>query len=245
MLQNIEYVAAIIPDSFLTANLFHNRLYGVVNLNCRMFDDTECPVCLALFVPELLNKNSDFFYYKGNVNLGHYSEMVKAKNAALTTKTQHDVKFNDPNGEVGLYAIDSPKGKSIRFVNGSEIDSNKIKVSSRGVTRISGIPLNADTQKVVEEANKILNDFREKTNDMFLTSFRGLREDGEYRKRLDFNTAKLILNTSIQADLEKVAERFDRSIKEKLVGAIKPLQESQVQLSKKLECVINKMKVEN
>ena len=31
--------------------------------------------------------------------------------------------------------------------------------------------------------------FRNKTNDVFLTSFKGLRQDGKYRRRLDFNLA--------------------------------------------------------
>lgn len=45
MLKNTEYVAAIIPESFITQNAFHDRLATVISLTCRMFEDTEVPVC--------------------------------------------------------------------------------------------------------------------------------------------------------------------------------------------------------
>ncbi len=51
--------------------------------------------------------------------------------------------------------------------------------------------------EVIAQANIILGDFRDDTSDLFLTSFRGLREDGDYRRRLDYNLAKMILNRSV------------------------------------------------
>ena len=48
-LQNCQYVAAIIPASFLNANIFRDRLSHYILLNSKMFNDTEHPVCLALF----------------------------------------------------------------------------------------------------------------------------------------------------------------------------------------------------
>ena len=49
MLANVGYVAAIIPETYIISGLFHKRLNSVISLTCRMFDDTECPVCLAMF----------------------------------------------------------------------------------------------------------------------------------------------------------------------------------------------------
>lgn len=201
MLDNVGYVAAIIPESFVTQNLFHDRLFGVATLNCRMFDDTECPVCLAMFMPEDDSRKkvlgSDFHYYKGNVNNGLYSQMQAQKEIFEKEQANINWKFNIPTGEIGLFAIDSTASKSIRFVEGEEISEEKIKVSSRGVTRIAGIPSGLNSRELIGEANSVLNDFRNKTSDIFMTSFRGLRKDGDYRRRLDFALAKVILNHSI------------------------------------------------
>ena len=69
MLNNCDYVAAIIPESFITSKLFHNRLHIVISLACKMFDDTDCPVCLALFNPANETSNDDFVIYSVNVGL--------------------------------------------------------------------------------------------------------------------------------------------------------------------------------
>ena len=202
MLRNVEYVAAIIPDSFRTQNLFHDRLFGIASLNCKMFDDTECPVCLALFIPFQDKKlhglqGNDFHYYKGNVPLGFHSEIQAKLDQYAQGEQAANWKFNVPDGEIGLYAIDSAKEKSIRFVEGEAIAQERVKHSSRGVTRIAGLPGGMAASEVIAQANIILGDFRDDTSDLFLTSFRGLREDGDYRRRLDYNLAKMILNRSV------------------------------------------------
>ena len=43
--------------------------------------------------------------------------------------------------------------------------------------------------------NQYLTWYRENTQDVFMTSFKGLRKDGRYRRRLDFETAKAIMST--------------------------------------------------
>lgn len=207
MLKNTQYVAAIIPESFITQGIFHNRLFGIISLTSRMFDDTDCPVCLALFVPEEKKSNikldiNDFFIYKENVSKGKFSD-IKAKR--IKAKSLNDWKFNVPNGEIGLFAIDNTKTKSIKFVLGTEIDSYKIKVSSRGVTRIKGLPEYVNINIFIKEANKEIDNFRKNTNDLFLTAFRGLRKDGYYRRRLDFNLAKEILSYTFEKYIKKYA----------------------------------------
>lgn len=200
MLANVGYIAAIIPDSFLTQNLFHERLYGIATLNCKMFEDTEVPVCLALFVPESYKENNnllnDFYCYKGNAYLGLYSVLQSEKQHFNKFEHSLNWKFNNPTGELGLYAIDGTNGKEIRFVDGSEIPEEKVKTTSRGVTRISGDTKGLAVKELIKEANIVLRDFRNNTKDIFLTSFRGLKKDGDYRRRLDFSLAKSILNFS-------------------------------------------------
>ena len=74
MLDNVDNVAAILPESFLTQNLFHKRLYGVISLTSKMFDDTDCPVCLALFLNDNLEKDN-FLVYSGDTNIGTYQDL--------------------------------------------------------------------------------------------------------------------------------------------------------------------------
>jgi hypothetical protein len=50
---------------------------------------------------------------------------------------------------------------------------------------------------VINQANIILDEYRKETHDVFLTSFKGLRSDGAYRRRLDWDTASRILGTAL------------------------------------------------
>lgn len=199
MLKNCEYVAAIIPESFITAGLFHNRLKSVISLTCKMFEDTECPVCLALFSPEKnINKTEGFEVFKqGKLErIGTYTELNE-----LAVKSDYNRKewvFNDPQGSLGILCCDNTKTASIRFVPGEQIDPSSIKVSSRAKTRISGLPQGVNLEQFINMCNNILTRYRAETNDVFLTSFKGLRDDKMYRRRLDFETAKNIMGRALE-----------------------------------------------
>lgn len=207
MLKNIDYVAAIIPESFINANLFHNRLFAFVSLTCKMFDDTDCPVCLALFIPEnqkedvKLNKN-DFYVYRQNLKIGNYKNLIDKQIKSLI---RIEWKFNDKKGNIGIRCIDDTYKESIEFIYGKDIDENKIKISSRSLTRISGLPSDIELDDFINRCNKKLNIYRKNTEDIFLTSFKGLRSDGKYRRRLDFANAKIIMNSVVE-DIRKEKE---------------------------------------
>lgn len=191
ILNNCNYAAAIVPETFITSGLFHSRLFAVISLTCKMFDDTECPVCLALFIPQ--HKDS-FLIYRMNELLGSYDELIKNDIRCIT---ENKWNFNDPNGEIGIWCIDGTKEPAIHFGKGENIPSNKIKISSRSLTRVSGLPNGIKLEELISECNKILNNYRDTTKDVFLASFKGLRNDGLYRRRLDFATARNILNQSV------------------------------------------------
>lgn len=206
MIKNVEYCAAIIPESFISSPIFTNRLVIVVSLTCKMFDDTDCPVCLAMFSPENdkkifnLSKN-DFIIYSMNDMIGKYSELKKI----ILKNNNSDIKwvFNDRNGSIGLRGVDNTKCESIKFVKGDEINPNRIKVSSRSLTRISGLPEKYDLDLFINLLNKNLNEYRNMTHDVFLTAFKNLRSDNKYRRRLDFDTARYILNITL-LEMEKL-----------------------------------------
>lgn len=190
MLKNCEYVAAIIPESFITANIHKDRLWGVISLTCKMFADTECPVCLAMFTPHEI-KVCDNNSYLGTLN--------ELSNIDITGDTDyHEWVFNDKDGSIGVKTVDSQKEADCKFFEGEKINPDDIKVSSRAFTRISGLPDNIDRQEFFDICNEILKEYREKTKDILMTSFKGLRSDGKYRRRLDFRTVRCIMNRALR-----------------------------------------------
>lgn len=201
-LDNCKYVAAIIPESFITTNRFKDRLYSVISLTYSdMFSDTEHPVCLALFVPEYVDNYS---IYKNNDFIGKSQNLEKIKNNifALNQKDKRDIKvrFNIPQGNIHLLAVDNNFDSSgIYFTTKEVVKESEIKISSRARTRINllidgEIITNINIlENIINEANNILKEYRKATSDVFMTSFKGLRRDNYYRRRLDFDTAKKII----------------------------------------------------
>ena len=196
MLFKCKYVAAIIPESFITRKLFTDRLEFVISLNLEMFDDTEFPVCLAVFGPD---KSNDFEIWRSDTKLGNFSELHGKIENLLVEVNPKLIKFNDPNGVLGLTAIDSTTGPTIRFRHGQEIDSSKIKVYSRAETRMTSELFEkvGSLDELIAEANNVLCEYRTISHDVFITSFKGLRMDGLYRRRLDWSTTGRLLGTTL------------------------------------------------
>jgi len=210
MLENNKYVCAIIPASYVQSNLFTDRLLGVVLLECKMFSDTDCPVCLVLYIPteqkvdivkkieidgNTISSKDDYFVFVNDSFKG-------ARNYILSCipegSKEYKIKFNDIEGTIGLRCVDNNKERSIKFVKKEEIKKSSIKVSSRNLTIISGIPDDIDMDELIFEANSIIKKIREETSDVFLTTFKGLRADGYYRRRITFVQAKIILCLAIE-----------------------------------------------
>ena len=188
-LENCDYVGAIIPASFFNANIFRERLSHYILLNSKMFNDTEHPVCLALFK----KYSEDVDLYNDNKYLGKLSDLKKK---LPKSNINMDIRFNVPNGNLGLIAIDNTIEPSIKFVNGKEISPERIRVSSRSITRIM-IPTKYKINSIIEKLNYNLNIFRKETYDLFLTPFKGLRKDNYYRRRLDYKLAKKLIEETL------------------------------------------------
>lgn len=206
-LSSASYVAAIIPESFLTRGLFRERLMGVVSITENLFDDTEFPVCLAMWMPA---PTPEFDLWVGERHLGTM-RAIAARTSALGSKLPRGVKvrYNDPNGPLGLKAVDSTTGPSITYCSGETIPSTSIKVSSRAITRLDILNGEGESliqgysaeelSSVVDSLNELLREYREQSGDVFLTSFKGMRRDGVYRRRMDWATS----NSLIAAWLEE------------------------------------------
>jgi hypothetical protein len=78
---------------------------------------------------------------------------------------------------------------TIRFCEAEELNGYEVSQSCRSITKIK-INKNINISKL----NKKLNNFRDNTQDVFLTAFKGLRKDGMYRRRLDFTLARRLIN---------------------------------------------------
>ncbi|MGL4366812.1 MAG: Eco57I restriction-modification methylase domain-containing protein [Brevinemataceae bacterium] len=181
-LDNVPYVAAIIPASFLHSNLFRDRLTCYISLPYDdIFADTYHPVCLALFE----DKAEQTLIYEKDTYLGILHELEKF---IPEPKRDFDITFNKPTGILGLKAIDNATTNSIYFIEGKTIPSKKIKCSSRSFSRIE-----TEIKIEIEELNFVLNKFRIQTHDIFLTPFKGIRKDGKFRRRLNFSYAKKII----------------------------------------------------
>ena len=185
-LKHCEYIGALIPASYLQTKLFRERLSKYVLLHKNLFMDTENPTCFALFTPKK-SKRIDLYY--DDDYLGTLSELKQALPKARDDK---EVRFNDPTGNLGFISFDNTEEPTIRFCEIDEIKDYQIKVSSRFITRISGEFDNIP--KMIKKLNRQINCFREDTQDIFLTPFKGMRKDGFYRRRMEFALARNFIN---------------------------------------------------
>jgi hypothetical protein len=120
------------------------------------------------------------------------------------------MKFNAPEGTLGYRAVDGTRedgSMRIKFCRGEELgyDRSNIKVSSRHLTYIE-IELEGNLlDDVIADANRIIDNYREATHDVFLTAFMGNTKTGERRRRLDYKLARKIFNEAYQAiDLKNI-----------------------------------------
>lgn len=195
ILERHDFVAAIIPASFLTAEIHEDRIVAVDLMIGKYFDDTDHPTCLALFGPAA---QRNWTVWREGVLVGDIVRL-RADRDEVIGRRAPGIRFNDTRGQIALLALDKPRGGLIQFGPAGLVRDEEIKVSSRARTKIFIEGL-ANPEKIIEDANTILNEFRQKTGDVFLTPFRGLREDGDFRRRLDFRQAAAILGKAIEDD---------------------------------------------
>ena len=177
MLQNCQYVAAIIPSTFYNTNLFQNRLLAWDKLDKEVFSDTDVPVGVAYFTPKVRETK---LYVNGKEIVKQSPKNIKSSLA-----------FNVSHGNYVLSAIDTTKGRNIHIHNDVEnFDRKKyLKNTSRNYSLFYS-PLELDIDKI----NSFIEEWRTKTNDFYLTSFKSTMKSGTYRKRMNFNILKWIVS---------------------------------------------------
>lgn len=190
MLKNCDFVAAIIPASFLTNGQLLERCGAVVQLPCVMFENTTHPVCLALFYPYYLMRE-DLHVYEGGVYIGGFNAIKKCSDRYTNKPKFNVVKFSKPYGELILRAVDSTTELVNLRICSSE--DNPGKQSDRSIVRVS-LPERINLEDVCKRFNMLVSEWRNTTQDTLMTPFMGVRKDGRFRRRLDMKTAKLFIN---------------------------------------------------
>ncbi|MBF2759823.1 MAG: hypothetical protein ISN28_06080 [Ectothiorhodospiraceae bacterium AqS1] len=185
-LAHCAYVAALVPESFITSGAFCGRLASFVSITAAIFSDTQQPVGLALFGPDATD---EIEVWSGRQRVGLLAELQALK--PLPRPGGMGVRFNDPEGNVGLYALDGTKGPSIRFCDVRELAGYDIRPSCRSITRIM-----VDGKVRTAAWNRLLNEFRRSTHDVLMTSYKGIRRDGRYRRRCDWALARGIIHNA-------------------------------------------------
>lgn len=183
-LDNCAYIAALIPESFITANLFQERLQTFVSLTARMFTDTGHPVGLALFGPDEV---CDVEIWSGMERVGLLSLLQKLKPEPQAGGAS--ISFNEPEGNVGLIALDNTKEASVRFCDVQELADYEVKTTGRHITKLV-----VDGPVRIDEWNRLIREFRDKTYDVLMTCYKGIRKDGKYRRRCDWALARGIIH---------------------------------------------------
>lgn len=190
-LQHCDFAALLMPASYLQSGLFFERLQTYILLHETNFNDTESPACLALFTPQW---STQVGIYYDNTRIGTLAYM---QSYLPVEKTNRRARFNDPKGVLGFVSFDNTKTPSIHFCHAEELDGHEIKHSSRFITRISGEFGGAgEINKLISNLNRAVATFRSNTWDVFLTPFKGMRSDGQYRRRMKYALARSFINAA-------------------------------------------------
>jgi hypothetical protein len=202
-LKSFSYGIAIVPETYQLNNKKTNRITSATILEENPFEDTDFPVVIITWGPEA---QTDYKIYKNDQLLGTFKSLT----SLLPEKQDMEkdlIKFNHINGNLGIICID--KGDNIggiRFTDPSEI-TGAIKVSSRTSTKVM-INAPVDITDLITACNIMLSDYRSKTGDVFMAPFKGNDSKGLRRRRLDFTTARLIIENSI-ANITKKTHAID------------------------------------
>lgn len=202
-LEHCEYVAIIIPESFIVSPLFKDRLFCVISLNIKkLFKDTEQPVCLALFNP---TSQEDFSVYQCDHFLGNFKRLknetmnwllegVPGENNEKYILKPKGIKFHVLEGQFGINCIDATnQNKKMSFIDGCLIEDKDVGYHARLRAKF-WIDADVDKAEFINRCNEVLSEYRARTNDIYLTAFKGLRDDSKYRRRIDFMTVRMIVN---------------------------------------------------
>ena len=194
-LASADYVVAIIPETFLLSTFPKHRLELAVVIQDSLFGDTEAPALVACFGKD---ERDNAHIFTGNQSIGKLSEILALRESSAP---KHRIIFNDPNGRIGLRAVDGSDGNTpIEFIAANEFEypNDSVAVSSRLMTYLE-VPAVSDDAipALITKANALLASIRMRSGDLVLAPFKGNDRTGKRRRRLDYALARRILDNCI------------------------------------------------
>ncbi len=189
---SFPYGVALIPETYLLHPKKSKRLISATILEDNPFEDTDFPIVIITWGP---TEQDDYDIYKNDTLIGTYNCLV-SKIPASTNIDKSEIKFNVVSGNLGIVCID--KGDcigGIKFTTPDKITS-PIKGSSRTSTRVM-VPNTVNIDDLIISCNLILSKYREDTYDVFMAPFKGNDKNGVRRRRLDFTTARIIIEQGL------------------------------------------------
>lgn len=197
MLKAQQYVVAIVPETFINTSFYgKTRLHSLTVLEQSPFYDTDYPVVVACFDAKEKNA-SQVSVYK---NEQFVNTLEKINSFRLKPTKDIKIQFNDKNGWLALRAIDlSSPQKTIAFDFKDKFNydwTKGIKVSSRLYSLIDIAVEISQRENFINQANAILSQMRYNSADIIFSPFKGNTKAGARRRRLDYTTARAILELS-------------------------------------------------
>ena len=187
-----DYGVMIVPETFINSKFSKSRLASITIIEEMVFDDTENPICVICFDGKE-KSYKDVKVYKNDKLLGDLDYYESLRKSPLNS---HKIKFNTLSGQIALRAVDTTNpNKLISFMKREDLDYDlsTIKESSRLITLISVDIKDDKIESIIENSNRILSSYRASTHDILLSPFKGNKKNGERRRRLDYQTARAIL----------------------------------------------------
>lgn len=208
-LKSARFTVAIVPETFINSTFDKMHVVLCNTLTESPFNDTENPVCVICLDNKKTEQNFDL--YIDNLFAINSLDLLNYKKSSTH---KYRITFNDPNGNIGLKAVDGTKvGDKITFLNGDSFyyQREKIKQSSRLLTYINLHDLKPDEiQLFVTTANLMLEEIRVNTKDLIFSPFKGNNKDGTRRRRLDYKLARFIINESLE-NIFKTTQRMQHA----------------------------------
>lgn len=194
MLEAQEFVVAIIPETFINSNFKNkSRLCSITVLEDNPFEDTDTPVCVVCFD----GRTKDFSEVSVYKNEEYLFTLADLEHLRVVPKGTLKVKFNVLSAWLGLRAVDTTNPNNmIKFDYKENFDydwDKGIKVSSRLLSIIDVDIPTKERDAFIKKCNEVLCDLRDKSKDIVLSPFKGNMKNGVRRRRLDFFTARAIM----------------------------------------------------
>ena len=197
MLAAQEYVVAIIPETFINSKFPKNRLSQITIVENNPFNDTDAPICIACFDGKSKSLNQ-IKVFKNEEFIGSLGELEDKR---LIPKKNQKISFNKINGNLALRGVDlTDESKRIAFMRKENLKYNLkgIKHSSRLITIIEVNISENKLNSFILKCNQILEEYRNLTKDVLLSPFKGNMKNGVRRRRLDYQTARAIIEKAIE-----------------------------------------------